>query len=431
MNQSTLGMTSQRWRAVDQILQGALICTGDYRDEFVANSCGSDAALRNEVSSLLAAYDTTPADFLERPAIEEHGASLAIAPSQPAVPTAASAQPGRLVSARFVIYAAVAGLGLGGVAGWNFAHSATVERWRGTIDAIRQQANANASPSAHAALSAAPTGAMGDLSLVVMDRGGRVTREIVANRPWAPRFSPDGRRIAYGALGDGRGTSDIWITDLDANGTRRLTDDDGDSNHPQWSPDGGTVAYAVNARGGTDVAERAVGGGDAHTVATRSGSWFPTDWLHDGSALLVSQDAGSNRFDILVQPADGSAAYQYAATGAQETAGRVSPHVHWVAYTSNESGRDEVYVDSYPRPGYRVTVSRGGGSDPVWRADGRELYYWHGDALVAVPIDGSRDNRPPVLGAERVLFHSPHEPSLSSMYDVSPDGEQIALVRRR
>jgi len=145
----------------------------------------------------------------------------------------------------------------------------------------------------------------------------------------------------------------------------------------------------------------------------------------------VSEEAGSNRLDILVQPTDGSAARRYAATGAQETAGRVSPHVHWVAYTSNESGRDEVYVDSYPRPGNRVMVSRSGGGDPVWRSDGRELYYWSGDALIGVPIDGSRTDRPPVLGAERVLFHSAYERSLNSMYDVSPDGERIVIVRRR
>jgi len=182
---------------------------------------------------------------------------------------------------------------------------------------------------------------------------------------------------------------------------------------------------------GKDIAEQWATGGGARIVASRPGTQFPTDWLHDGSALLVSDDVGDNQVDILVQPADGSAAHPYAATHAQKTAGRVSPHTHWVAYTSNESGRDEVYVDSYPRPGYRIMVSSGGGVDPVWRGDGRELYYWRGNALVAVPIDGSRGDRPPILGAERVLFHSAYEHSLNSMYDVSPDGARIVIVRRR
>ena len=435
MTRSAPPMTSERWRAIDQILQGALIYTGDHRNEFVARSCGNDTALRGEVSSLLAAHDGTPVDFLERPAIEEHGLGSvpAPAPAAPAISDAARARPERRVSARFALYTTAAALGLGTVAGWNLAHSATIERWRGTLNAIRQQAKATDSPGARATLTAAPNGATGaaDLSLVVVDRAGRVVRDIAADRPWAPRFSPDGRSIAYGAFGNGRRTSDIWITDLGANATRRLTSEDADSNHPQWSPDGGVVAYSVNGPRGAEVAERSIGGGDARMVATGPGTRFPTDWLHDGSALLVSEEAGSNRLDILVQPTDGSAARRYAATGAQETAGRVSPHVHWVAYTSNESGRDEVYVDSYPRPGNRVMVSRSGGGDPVWRSDGRELYYWSGDALIGVPIDGSRTDRPPVLGAERVLFHSAYERSLNSMYDVSPDGERIVIVRRR
>lgn len=90
--------------------------------------------------------------------------------------------------------------------------------------------------------------------------------------------------------------------------------------------------------------------------------------------------------------------------GTMVTAGRISPHAHWVAYTSSESGQDEVYVDSYPQPGYRIKVSRGGGVNPAWRSDGRELYYWRGDAFIAVPIDGSQGGRPPILGTERVLF---------------------------
>ena len=323
-----------------------------------------------------------------------------------------------------MVYATAASVLLGIVTGWNIALSATVERWRGSLRAILR-------PSANAAWSTGATGADAELSLVVVDRSGRVVREVAAHRPWTPRFAPDGRRIVYGAFGEGRSTSDIWITDLDGGTTRRLTNDDADSNDPQWSPDGGTVAYSVNAEGGKDIAEQWATGGGTRIVAARPGMQFPTDWLHDGSALLVSDDAGNNQFDILVQPTDGSAPHPYVATRAHEAAGRISPHTHWVAYTSNESGRDEVYVDSYPRPGYRVAVSLGGGIDPVWRGDGTELYYWRGDALVAVPIDGSRDGRPPILGAERVLFHSAYEHALNSMYDVSPNGERIVIVRRR
>lgn len=413
---STSTMTPERWRAVDRILQGALTCSRDHRDEFVAQSCGDDVSLTKEVSSLLAAYDATPAEFLERPAADEHDVSS---------PTTPSAAHKRMVSARFLIYAVAASIVLGTMAGWNLAHSATIERWRGTLRAIRQQANANT------ASRTAVSGASGDLSLVVLDRDGQVVREIAAKRPGTPRFSPDGRRIAYGAIGESRGTSDIWISDLDGGATRRLTNDDADNTTPQWSPDGGTLAYSANASDGRDIVAQWAGGGGTRVLASGPSGQSLTDWLHDGSALLVSEDAGGRHRNILVQPADGTPSRPYAATRAQETAGRISPHTHWIAYTSNESGRDEVYVDTYPQPGVRALVSQGGGVDPVWRGDGRELYYWRGDALIAVPIDGSRGGQPPILGVERPLFHSGYEHSFNSMYDVSPDGRRIAIVRRR
>jgi hypothetical protein len=405
-------MTAERWRAVDQILQGALTCTREHRDAFVEQSCGDDAALRTEVSSLLAAYDSTPGEFLERPAIEE---GSPIAPTPPIVSR-------RTVSARFVVYAAAASILLGTVTGWTLAKSPTVERWRETWRVIRQQASANTAPVV--------PGAAGELALVIMDRAGQVVRQIPGNRPTSPRFAPDGRRLAYGALGDGRTTSDIWTTAVDGGPARRVTNDDADNTSPQWSPDGATLAYALRAGTGRRIAERWASGGGARVLSSQPGSQFPTDWAHDGSVLLVSADDGHDRSDILVQPADGSATRPYAATSARETAGRLSPHTHWVAYMSSESGRDEVYVDAYPRPGFRVMVSQGGGVDPAWRGDGRELYYWRGDALIAVPIDGSRGGRPPILGDERVLFHSAYEHSVISMYDVSPDGQRIAVVRR-
>jgi len=429
MSKSTMStMTPERWQTVDRILQGAVTCPRAQRDAFVATACGDDTLLRTEVSSLLVAYDATPADFLERPAIEEHGLNAGTPSQAPSTNTTAVPQASRMVTARLAVYATAAGIVLGVIVGWRLAHSPTIESWRSAITAIRQQTRGTGTVSATVASS--PAGA-GELSLVIVDRSGRISRDIAADRPRAPRFSPDGQRLAYGASGQGRRTSDVWITDVDAGTTRRVTDDDGDSDNPQWSPDGNELAYAVNLRTGKAIAQRPIAGGDAHIVASWPAAAFPTDWLHDASGLLVNSNAGSNRLDILVQPADGSAMRPYAATSAQETSARMSPHTHWVAYTSDESGHEEVYVDSYPRPGFRVMVSQAGGVDPVWRGDGRELYYWRGDALIAVPIDGSRGGRPPELGTERVLFHSGYERSVNSMYDVSPDGTRFAIVRRR
>jgi Tol biopolymer transport system component len=410
-------MTPERWKAIDQAFQAALECTPDRRDEFLANACGSDTELRGEVSSLLAAHDATPSGFLERPAVLEH----ALAPS-PAVQD----RPKRLVAAKVVIYAVAASLVIGTLVGWTLAHSPTIERWRNTFAVIQEQADARSASSIPESVGGPASG-----SLVVVDRWGKVIRDIPSNRPSAPRFSLDGQRIAFGAVARGRATSDVWVTSVDGGSTTRLTDDDAGSANPQWSPDGNRIAYAARVGGKMNIVSQLSAGGDMQVVASWSGTLFPSDWLRDGSALLMSQHNGTTRFDIMVQPLDGSPARAYAATAAQEIAGRISPHTHWVAYTSNESGRDEVYVDSYPRTGYRVLVSRAGGTAPVWRADGRELYYWQGDALMAVQIDGSRGDRPPVLSDERVLFRSAYERMTSTMYDVSPDGNRFVIVRRR
>jgi Tol biopolymer transport system component len=185
----------------------------------------------------------------------------------------------------------------------------------------------------------------------------------------------------------------------------------------------------VGAPGGKDLVARRVDGGGASVLARRPGTQFASDWLRDGSALLVTEEAGRNRHDILVQPADGSPAWPYVATPADEIAARISPDGRWIAYTSDESGRAEVYLDSYPQPRRRVLVSSGGGVHPVWRGDGRELYYWRDDALVAVQMDVAKGDWPPAVGAQAVLFRAPFLVAGNTMFDVSRDGERFVIVR--
>jgi serine/threonine-protein kinase len=325
---------------------------------------------------------------------------------------------GRMVSARAALYAAVATLVVGLAAGL------LIDRWS-LVRRSTDNAPAVALPAGERPLATA-----GDMLLTVVDRAGRPLRGIPADRPWTPRFSPDGHRVAYGAFGAGRRTSDLWVTDLDVGTTRRLTDDDADANDPQWSHDGATLAYSASAPGGKDLLLRPLAGGTGRVLAARNGTQFPSDWLRDGSALLVTEEAGPDLHDILVQPADGSAARPYAATPADETAARISPDGHWVAYTSDESGRAEVYLDSYPRPGRRVTISSGGGVHPVWRGDGRELYYWRDGGLIAVRLGAAVAGAPPALGAQTVLFRASYHIGVNTMYDVSPDGERFVIVRQ-
>jgi serine/threonine-protein kinase len=328
---------------------------------------------------------------------------------------------GRMISARAALYAISVVLAVGVVGGWALARSPFVDRVPAILpDAVAQTIDGGGEGE--------PASGE-DMSLTVVDRSGRPLRTISANRPWTPRFSPDGRRVAYGAFGTGRNTSDLWVTDLDAGTTHRLTDDENDSNDPQWSTDGAIVAYSVSAPDGKDLEMRPVGAGHPSILATRVGTQFASDWLRDGSALLVTEETSSNHHDILVQPADGSAPRPYAATSADETAARVSPDGRWIAYTSDESGRSEVYLDSYPRPGRRVSVTSNGGAHPVWRGDGRELYYWNDGRLVAVRLDPMRGETAPAVGAPIVLFRARYYIGPNTMYDVSPDGERFVIIQ--
>ena len=321
----------------------------------------------------------------------------------------------RMVTARAAVYTALLTLILGLAGGWALARSP-----------LLQQA-AVTSPPPEGSQSGWPAESGGD-GLAVLDRTGRVQRAIPANRPWTPRISPDGRRVAYGAFGDGRNSSDIWVMDLSSGATQRVTNDGDDSNDPQWSPDGSTLVYSVNAADGKDLLERRLDG-EPRVLASRRGTQWASDWLRDGSALLVTDESGGNGRDIIVQPADGSAAWAYAATPASETAARISPDGRWVAYTSNDSGQQEVYLDSYPKPGKRIRVSLGGGEHPVWRGDGRELYYWNDDALTAVQIGSSWGGAAPSLGTRTVLFRASYASGPNTMYDVSPDGQRFVIVR--
>ena len=346
-----------------------------------------------------------------RPPVEDRGgAGGSDAPSR-----------GRMVSARAAAYAAGVMLAVGFAGGWALARSTFTERLPGALNEIVRRPIGNGADL--------PPPQEGALSLTVVDRTGRPLQTIAANRPWTPRFSPDGRWVAYGAFGSGRGTSDVWVTDLNARTTRRLTDDAKDSNDPQWSADGATIAYSVEAAGGKDLAIQPVGGGAPSVLATRVGIQFPSDWLRDGSALLVTEETERRRRDIIVQPVDGSAPWPYAATSADETAARVSPDGRWVAYTSDESGRPEVYLNSYPRPGQRVSVSSNGGAHPVWRADGRELYYWRDGMLLAVRLDAVAGKAGLAVGVPVMLFRAPYHIDLNTMYDVSPDGERFVIVQ--
>ncbi len=390
----------------------------------LAESPSALAERRSDVASFLdsavqRALAKVPEDRFASAA--EFAAALEVPQDAREAPPTAAPSTRRRVSARAAMYAAVAMLGVGMALGWLVAQKRIPTSVADVVPRVTV-------PSINLGTDTWRPG--GDMTLSVVDRTGRLVRSIEANRPWTPRFSPDGKRVAYGAFGRGRGTSDLWITDIEAGTTRRITDDETDANDPQWSADGMSLAYSASAPGGKDILVRRIGDPDAKVLATHPGTQFPSDWRRDESALLVTDDGGGGKHDVMIQPADGSPAKAYVATPADEGAARVSPDGKWVAYTTDEFGRLEVYLDSYSQPGKRVLVSRGGGEHAVWRGDGRELYYWKDGALYAVKLGPSINGSVPSLDGETELFRAPYYVGANLMYDVTADGSRFVIVQQ-
>jgi serine/threonine-protein kinase len=283
---------------------------------------------------------------------------------------------------------------------------------------------------------ASPTGALafrvgpaesseGNLRLVVTDRGGQVERAIAARVPWAPRLSPSGSRVAYGAFAPGRDSSDVWVTDLRTGATQRVTTDGRDNNDPQWSPDEREIAYSTDVPGGKDIIVQPLDGRPAHRFERPEPQW-PSDWTSDGAAVVFT-DVKAGGYDIWMQPIANGPARSLVATPAQETAARVSRDGRWIAYQSDETGRYEVYVQSFSLGGQKTLVSTSGGVNPVWSWDGR-LYYWKADQLIEARVEAGAQGGPLEVRERRRMFRAPYFDNVHAMYDVTRDGNRFVMV---
>ena len=264
--------------------------------------------------------------------------------------------------------------------------------------------------------------------LSLLDRAGREVLTLAGYGPWGPRFSPDGHRVAYSAIARERAKSDIWIADVESGTTQRFTTDGNSNDDAQWSPDGRAIVYSANADAGKDIFQQSLNGGAARPLLRRPGEQWPSDWSRTGMVLLFTDVNADNTMGVWLQPLDSGTARPYIDTPFSEAGGRLSPNGSWVAYTSNETGREEVYVQAFPTPGQRTIVSAGGGFDPVWRGDGRELYYFHGDQLMAASLAPGAPGQPPRVRTRTPLFRAPYHHYANANYDASPDGNRFVVM---
>ena len=270
-------------------------------------------------------------------------------------------------------------------------------------------------------------------SLALVDRAGNAVTVPLSPRGFgAVRFSPDGRRIAT-VVQPAHGRADVWVLDLDANTFRRVTSDGGNL-APVWGPDGQRIAFATNPGGpqyGWAVRWASVDASDsAETLLPAQIGQIPEAFTPDGRMLLGQRKEPATGWDVWTLSFQGERRLRPYLNGRfDEHSVALSPDGRWLAYVSNESGQDEVYVRAFAASGSPEQVSSGGGREPRWSRGGRELFYRNSQGMIGVALHTSRPFR---VGRHQVLFDdTPYVAyGVGAAYDVHPDGRRFLMIRR-
>jgi Tol biopolymer transport system component len=263
-------------------------------------------------------------------------------------------------------------------------------------------------------------------TLAWVARDGRVTPVSGESVSLAdPCLSPDGGRLAFQDRDD-----KLWTMDLHRGTRVPLTQDgEGSNAYALWSRDGRRVLFASNRSGDWDIYSVPAGGGPAERLLTRKGNQFPVSLAPDGTLLFQERSKGRDGADILTLSARGEVRPFAVVQPATKTGGQFSPDGRAIAYSSDESGRDEIYVRPSAGPEEAVPVSTGGGNAPRWSADGREILYRRGDSFLAAGFGWSGGHV--VVADSRKLFEiraAAGRSTIQAGYSVAPDGRLLVLL---
>ena len=265
--------------------------------------------------------------------------------------------------------------------------------------------------------------------LVMVDRAGRARVLPAGPQAYiAPRVSPDGRQIAVEVAELDLVNSDVWVYDMAQHTRTRLTFDQS-AHRPIWTPDGRRIVYSRGQFGQGDLYWiPADGSGPAELLLVAPEDQWAGDVTPDGRTLLFRSGGGGPVRSIHTLSLQGPRTAQpFLANQFDNHSPSLSPDGHWVASVSNESGRLEVYVRPFPGSGGRWQVSLGGGSEPVWAPNGRELFYRNGTKMMVAAIALHPTF---TVGTRRELFEGNYvnDPVYRS-YDVTRDGQAFVMVR--
>ena len=238
----------------------------------------------------------------------------------------------------------------------------------------------------------------------------------------SPRISPDGRRVALASGGQ------IWLYDLARDTLTRVTFEGDLNGLPVWTPDGKRIAFSSDRGGALNLFwQMADGSGGVERLTTSDRIQAPSSWSPNGP--LLSFIEFGPRPSIWVLPLSDRKEQPFLQTTANLGTPQFSPDGRWMAYVSNESGRDEIYVQPYPGPGGKWQISTDGGNEPVWNRNERELFYRNGDKMMAVEIATEPNFS---AGKPKALFQGQQVSDTSvplPEFDVSPDGQRFLMLK--
>jgi len=262
--------------------------------------------------------------------------------------------------------------------------------------------------------------------VVEVSRNGEFTELPLPPRPYSMAVpSADGKRLA---LRIDAANGQLWIYDTERGTMSRVTRE-WDADYPSWRLDGQALIYVLSKGGSSAIAQVQVDGTGEPEILWKGGSNITyTTWAPDGRSVVFSDVDPETDFDLWVLDLDGEPTVSpYLKTPAQETDPAISPDGNWLAYTSDQSGRDEIYVQAFPNPGRRWQISAQGGTGAVWSPSDGELLFKTGEEILAVPVELGETFR---AGIPRPLFKLPNAQrgDDTRSFGVSANGRYLALL---
>jgi eukaryotic-like serine/threonine-protein kinase len=266
--------------------------------------------------------------------------------------------------------------------------------------------------------------------LIWFDRAGRKLGTVGPLGNYSnPALSPDATKLAVDVRDPEVKTRDIWVFDLKRATASRLNFNPADEFAPVWSADGTRIFFTSDRNGQRNFYQKAANGlGESEVVFLSPYFKSTLDFSSDGRYLLFNSFSGSQPLSGLwILPQFGSRQPASFIGKGDAAAGHFSPDGRYVAYVSNETGRREVYVQSFPEHRAKLQISEDGGDEPAWRRDGKELFYLDGNKVMAVSVKA--DSSTFQADIPRLLFEAPVTPfNLKNRCAVTPDGRRFLCI---